>query len=68
MAELAISGAFTVVMGDAPADAFAVHDIPGAAVIVTPSSDARCDRCWRHLPDVAEDTGLCGRCAEAIAT
>jgi isoleucyl-tRNA synthetase len=28
---------------------------------------ARCDRCWRHLPDVAAETGLCGRCAEAVA-
>jgi len=27
----------------------------------------RCERCWRHLPDVAEATGLCTRCAGAIA-
>lgn len=31
------------------------------------TSDARCDRCWRHLPDVSADTGLCTRCAEAVA-
>ena len=27
----------------------------------------RCERCWRHLPDVAGDTGLCGRCDAAVA-
>jgi isoleucyl-tRNA synthetase len=29
-------------------------------------SDAKCARCWRHLPDVAPGTGLCGRCTEVI--
>jgi isoleucyl-tRNA synthetase len=67
MAELAISGAFSVVIGDAPEGAFAVHDIAGAAVVVMPSADPRCDRCWRYLPDVADDTGLCGRCTEVVA-
>jgi len=28
---------------------------------------ARCDRCWRHLPDVAAASGLCIRCAGAVA-
>ncbi|OQW43685.1 MAG: isoleucine--tRNA ligase [Proteobacteria bacterium SG_bin6] len=27
----------------------------------------KCGRCWRHLPEVAEDNGLCGRCAEMVA-
>ncbi len=33
---------------------------------VSPTEDAKCGRCWRHLPDVAEDGGLCGRCAEVV--
>jgi len=35
------------------------------AVIVTPSSDAKCERCWHYRADVgshAEHPGLCGRC------
>ena len=26
----------------------------------------KCGRCWRHLPEVAEDGGLCGRCDEVV--
>ena len=36
-------------------------------IAVSPSDDARCERCWRHLPDVAADTQLCGRCAAVVA-
>ena len=39
----------------------------GEAVTVTPSTDAKCGRCWRHLPDVAEDGALCGRCADVVS-
>jgi isoleucyl-tRNA synthetase len=27
----------------------------------------KCGRCWRHLPDVAEDGALCGRCEDVLA-
>ena len=27
---------------------------------------AKCGRCWRHLPEVQEDEGLCGRCGEMV--
>ncbi len=26
----------------------------------------KCGRCWRHLPEVAEDGDLCGRCADVV--
>jgi isoleucyl-tRNA synthetase len=26
----------------------------------------KCGRCWRHLPEVKEDEGLCGRCEEMV--
>lgn len=35
-------------------------------VIVTKSSDAKCGRCWRLLPDVPEDGALCGRCDSVV--
>jgi isoleucyl-tRNA synthetase len=38
----------------------------GDAVQITPTTDAKCGRCWRHLPDVAEEGALCGRCDEVV--
>ncbi len=53
LAELFITG--TVTLGDAD------------AITVTKSGDAKCGRCWRLLPEVAEDGDLCGRCEEVVA-
>jgi isoleucyl-tRNA synthetase len=39
----------------------------GDAVTVTPSSHHKCGRCWKLLPEVAEDGALCGRCEDAVA-
>ncbi|AWW73111.1 isoleucine--tRNA ligase [Erythrobacter sp. KY5] len=36
-------------------------------VTVTKSTDAKCGRCWRLLPDVPEDGALCGRCDSAVS-
>jgi isoleucyl-tRNA synthetase len=36
------------------------------AIVVTPSQDPKCERCWHYRADVgshAEHPGLCGRCA-----
>jgi isoleucyl-tRNA synthetase len=38
----------------------------GDEVTVTKSSDAKCGRCWRLLPDVPEDGALCGRCDSVV--
>ncbi len=39
----------------------------GDGVTVTPTSDHKCGRCWRHLPEVPEDGALCGRCDDVVA-
>jgi len=37
-------------------------------VKVTPSTNAKCERCWTKSPDVGEKTeGICVRCAEAVS-
>ncbi|KQN81143.1 isoleucine--tRNA ligase [Sphingomonas sp. Leaf62] len=36
-------------------------------IAVTRTEKAKCGRCWRHLPDVATDGDLCGRCAAVVA-
>ena len=38
----------------------------GDTVIVTRSTEAKCGRCWRLLPDVAEDGDLCDRCNTVV--
>ncbi|WP_426169143.1 isoleucine--tRNA ligase [Sandarakinorhabdus sp. DWP1-3-1] len=39
----------------------------GEGLSVGPVGDEKCARCWRHLPDVVPETGLCSRCAEVVA-
>jgi len=56
LAELLIVGRVNVQKTDG-------HD----GIAVAAIADAKCARCWRHLPDVAEDSGLCGRCAAVLA-
>jgi isoleucyl-tRNA synthetase len=52
LAELFITGTVTRGQGD--------------GVQITPTTDHKCGRCWRHLPEVAEDGALCGRCEDAV--
>jgi len=35
-------------------------------VSVERSSNKKCGRCWRHLPEVVEDGDLCGRCEGVV--
>lgn len=39
----------------------------GREVTVTRSTDHKCGRCWRLLPEVSEDGDLCDRCDEVVA-
>ncbi|MBF9153011.1 isoleucine--tRNA ligase [Novosphingobium jiangmenense] len=39
----------------------------GSDVTVTRSTDHKCGRCWRLLPEVSEDGDLCDRCDEVVA-
>ncbi|MCD2323215.1 isoleucine--tRNA ligase [Sphingomonas sp. IC-56] len=53
--------------GDHLAELFIVSKVtPGEAVTVTPTDRLKCGRCWRHLPEVAEDGALCDRCAQVV--
>ncbi len=36
------------------------------SVLVQPTNNHKCGRCWRHLPEVTEDGALCGRCEVVI--
>ncbi|MBA4354225.1 MAG: isoleucine--tRNA ligase, partial [Novosphingobium sp.] len=39
----------------------------GSDVTVERTTDHKCGRCWRCLPDVSEDAALCGRCESVVA-
>ncbi len=39
----------------------------GETVTVTPTTDHKCGRCWRHLPEVVEDGALCNRCDTVLS-
>ncbi|MXO91317.1 isoleucine--tRNA ligase [Pontixanthobacter aquaemixtae] len=39
----------------------------GDGVTVSRTSDHKCGRCWRLLPEVTEDGALCGRCDGVVA-
>jgi isoleucyl-tRNA synthetase len=38
-----------------------------AGIAVTRTHDHKCGRCWRHLPEVAQDGDLCARCDDVVA-
>jgi isoleucyl-tRNA synthetase len=68
-AELCITSAAGICVGDVPDGAFTLPDVPGVAVVVTPAPGARCERCWRVLPEVGHVAGhddLCRRCADVL--
>jgi isoleucyl-tRNA synthetase len=51
------------------AEVYIVSEVmPGqtSTIEVTKTGHSKCRRCWRHLPEVPEDGGLCGRCDEVV--
>ncbi len=38
----------------------------GARISITPTTNHKCGRCWRHLPEVVEDGTLCDRCDTVV--
>ena len=70
LAELCITSAGTTRLGPVPDDAFSLPDVPEIGVRVSPAAGARCERCWRVLPEVGEvpeHADLCRRCAAVVA-
>ncbi len=69
LAEIAITSAASVSCGEAPADAFRLSDVPGAAALFRLAEGVKCARCWMILPEVGRTSGhsdLCRRCCDAV--
>jgi isoleucyl-tRNA synthetase len=67
LAELAITSTITVTLGAAPAGAFTLPEEAEIGVTVKLAEGGKCQRCWRVLPEVAEEDGVCNRCADVVA-
>jgi isoleucyl-tRNA synthetase len=61
-AELSIVSAFEIKHRDDGK----LEDTLGFEVHSTKTTHHKCGRCWRHLPEVAEDGALCGRCEDVL--
>ena len=58
-----------VLTGDpAPAEAFRMPEVPGVGVVFEKADGAKCQRCWKILPDVGghSHAGTCARCDAAL--
>jgi len=68
-AEIAITSAASVVTAEAPPGAFTLADVAGVGVVSGVADGAKCERCWKVLPEVGQVDGhaaLCRRCADAV--
>jgi len=65
---LEVEYTFTGDAGDLDlAEIFIVSSVVhGEATSARKTTDHKCGRCWRHLPEVSEDGTLCGRCDGAV--
>ncbi len=66
--DMCITSGLSVTGDPAPAEAFRVPEIEGVGVVFEKAEGAKCQRCWKILPDVGRHAhdDVCGRCDEAL--
>ena len=67
--ELFITSGAQLENGPTPADAFTLEEVKEVAVVPTPASGDKCERCYQILDEVGgndEFPGVCIRCADAV--
>jgi isoleucyl-tRNA synthetase len=66
--DVCITSALALTIGAAPEGAFTLPESPGIGVVFRLAEGSKCERCWKHLPDVGthRHPGLCDRCDAAI--
>ena len=67
-ADLCITSGLELTTDPAPAEAFRLPEVPGVAVVFEQAMGAKCERCWRILPDVGshKHACTCKRCNDAL--
>ena len=68
MDDLCITSGLTITGDPAPAEAFRMPEGEGVSVVFEMAEGAKCQRCWKILPDVGRHShpGVCGRCDDAL--
>jgi len=66
--DVCITSAVSLSTGTAPADAFAMAEVPGVWVVFEKADGQKCERCWKILPDVGSHShaAVCQRCDSAL--
>ena len=68
-ADICITSSIHLINGEAPPDAFTLDgfEVP-VAVVFKKAKGAKCQRCWKILPDVGthKDAATCARCNKAL--
>ena len=67
-AELCITSGLAIRQAAVPVGAFALADVADVAVLFHPATGAKCERCWKVLPDVGthQHPATCARCSDAL--
>ena len=67
-ADLCITSGLQLTTDDAPDEAFRLPEMPGIGVVFELADGAKCERCWRVLPDVGSHRHphTCARCDAAL--
>ncbi|WP_292288212.1 isoleucine--tRNA ligase [Marivita sp.] len=66
--DLCITSAISLTGDPAPAEAFRLPEVAGVGVVFEKAEGAKCQRCWKILPDVGthQHPGTCQRCNDAL--
>ncbi|MDJ0994483.1 MAG: isoleucine--tRNA ligase [Dinoroseobacter sp.] len=67
-ADVCIVSQIEITSEPVPDGAFTLPDIPGVGMVFAKAEGAKCQRCWKILPDVGQhaNPGVCSRCNAAI--
>ncbi|TRD18952.1 isoleucine--tRNA ligase [Palleronia caenipelagi] len=68
-ADICITSDLIVSTDPAPEHAFTLPETEGVAVVFAKAEGAKCQRCWKVLPDVGTHghDAVCGRCDDALS-
>ncbi|MEM7723693.1 MAG: isoleucine--tRNA ligase, partial [Pseudomonadota bacterium] len=66
--DIAITSQITLTGDPIPAEAFRMPEVEGVGVVFHKAEGAKCQRCWKFLPDVGQHKhpGTCARCNAAL--
>ncbi len=67
-ADLCITSGLALTADPAPNEAFRLPEVPGIGVVFETAEGAKCQRCWKILPDVGTHAhpATCQRCNDAL--